>query len=80
MTAIAAEDTNTVQNEIQESLFSVFDFSEVDEMLEEIFPDEKMGFLDLVTGVISGELEISTELIKELIVNQLMHELQSSKQ
>ena len=72
-TAVAAEESSNVQNQIQESLFSEFDFSEVDKMLNEIFPEERLDFFELVTGTISGELDVSMELIKELIWNQFLY-------
>ena len=79
ITATAENNANDTQSEIQESLFSVFDFTEVNNTLKEIFPEEKMGFLELVTGVISGELDFSIDLIKEMIFDQLAYELRSSK-
>ncbi len=71
----AEENVADVENE----LFAQFDFSEIDGMLQEIFPDEKMGFLEMVSGLISGDLEFSFDLIKDLIIDQLFYELNSSK-
>lgn len=70
--------TDEVAN-IEEELFAEFDFTEIDQMLEDIFPGEKIGFLEMVTKLISGELDFSVEVIKEFAWNQLAFELSNSK-
>lgn len=70
---------NISQSDIQEELFSQFDFSEINGMLDEIFPNEKMNFLDTITGLISGDLEFSFELIKQFIWDQLAYEVENSR-
>ena len=61
MTAVAAD---VPEEAVQQQLLDQFDFTKIDRMMDEIFPEEKMSFLDLVTGLIGGELEFSLELIK----------------
>ncbi len=70
--------TNT-QEEVQEEWLDQFDFSKIDEMLEEILPDKKLSFQETITGLISGELEFSFELIKNLLADQLSYEFRSSR-
>ncbi len=66
-------------SDVETELFAQFDFTEIDQMLEEIFPEEKVGFLEMVSGLISGELEFSFSMVKDMIVEQLFYELRSSK-
>lgn len=75
---IEAKATDEVAN-IENELFAEFDFSEIDRMLEEIFPGEKLGFLQMVTQLISGDVDGSFNLVKEFIWNQLAFELSNSK-
>ena len=53
--------------DVEEELSSRYDFTEIDKMLEEIFPEEKLNFKDTIVGLISGELDFSFDLIKNLI-------------
>ena len=73
--AKATDEVASIENE----LFAEFDFSEIDQMLEDIFPGEKVGFLEMVTKLISGELDFSLEVIKEFVWNQFAFELSNSK-
>lgn len=74
---VAAEEVP--QEEIQAELFKQFEFSEIDKTLSDIFPNEKMGFLDTVMGLISGDLEFSFTLVKNFIRQQFIYELEYSK-
>ena len=65
--------------DVEEELSSRYDFTEIDKMLEEIFPEEKLNFKDTIAGLISGDLEFSIDLFKQLIGDQLSYEIDSSK-
>lgn len=65
--------------DVEDELIGQYDFTEIDEMLEEVFPEKKMNFRDTIVGLISGELEFSFDLIKHLIGDQLNYEIQNSK-
>ena len=67
------------QEEVQDSLMDKFDFSEIDEMLTEIFPNEKLNFRAVLEGLITGDLEFSFSLIKQLIVDQFTYEMRNSR-
>ena len=67
------------QEDVQEELFAKFDFTEIDEMLDEIFPEEKLGFQEMITGLITGEIKLSFDTIKSFLWDQLAYELDSSK-
>lgn len=67
------------QTEIEEELFSVYDFSEIEDFLNNIFPNEKIGFLDMIKGLISGEMEFSAEFLLELVSEQFFYEFQTTK-
>lgn len=65
--------------DVEEELSSKYDFTEIDEMLGEIFPDEKLNFKDTIISLMSGDVEFSFDLIKNLIGDQLTYEIDSSK-
>ena len=62
------------QEEIEEELFTEFDFSEIESFLQEQFPEEKTGFLDLIKQLISGEAEFSLETILDMLSDQFFYE------
>ena len=80
---IASETTEEAeavsQEEVQESLLDKFDFSEIDDMLAEIFPNKKLNVREVLGGVITGDLELSFELIKQVIMDQFTYELRNSR-
>lgn len=65
--------------DVKEELSSRYDFTEIDKMLEQIFPEEKLNFKNTIVGLISGDLEFSVDLFKQLIGDQLSYEIDSSK-
>ena len=77
MTVNATETENPT--EVQQELFDKFDFTEIDKMLSGMFPEEKLGLSDLITGLISGDMDFSFELIKKLVVDQFSYELRTSR-
>ncbi len=77
--AANVETADVNATDVEEELSSRYDFTEIDKMLEEIFPEEKLNFKDTIVGLISGELEFSFDLIKNLISDQLRYEIDSSK-
>ena len=76
---VEEETTTASQKEVQDSLMDKFDFSEIDGMLAEIFPNEKLNFRGVLSGLISGDLEFSFKLIKQLVVDQFTYELRNSR-
>lgn len=67
------------QEEIQNEWIEKFDFSEIDEMMREIFPDQKISFQDTVIELITGELDFSFALVKDLLLDQFTYEIENSK-
>lgn len=63
----------------QEEIFSHFDFKEINQFLKELFPNEKINFKDTIIGLISGDVELSLELIKDMILDQFTYEFRNSK-
>lgn len=75
VTSLAAE----IQAETEEKIFSQFEFQEMEEFLEKVFPNDKIGFQSMIKGLISGELELSAELIVDMISDQFFYEFRNTK-
>ncbi len=67
------------RQETEESLFAEFEFSEMESFLKKIFPNEKMGFQEMIKGLISGEIEFSTKFLGDLISKQFFYEFKNTK-
>ena len=83
LTVYAAEDTvdyDAVESGAESKLFSEFDFSEIDNSLQKIFPEEKMDFKSLVTSLIEGDGKNAGELIMEFISDQFAYEFRYNRQ
>lgn len=62
-------------NEYKEDVIEEFDFSSVEEIVGEIFPEEKISFTDLVHLVISNDYEELNEKAFSYITKQVFYEL-----
>ena len=68
-----------IPSETEDKLFSLFDFSDMEDFISDIFPDEKMGFREMVKGLISGEIEFTGEFLWNLVSKQFFYEFKNTK-
>lgn len=73
-------DYGEVESETESRLFSEFDFTEIDDSLKKIFPDEKMSFQELVSSLIDGGGEGAGKQVLEFIKDQLGYEFRYNRQ
>lgn len=67
------------QEETQNEWLNTFDFSDIDKMLEEIFPEEKLTFRKTITELIKGETTASLDLVINLVKDQFFYEIESNR-
>ena len=68
-----------LQKEAEETIWKEFEFSEIEDLLDDIFPEKKTDFQDLIKGMLNGETEPSLQVIGEMISDQFFYEWKSSK-
>ena len=68
-----------LQKEAEETLWEEFEFSEIEDLFDDIFPEKKTDFQDLIKGMLNGETEPSLQVIGEMISDQFFYEWKSSK-
>ncbi|GAB5614079.1 stage III sporulation protein AE [Faecalimonas hominis] len=56
-----------------------FDFGEVNQVLKDILPEDKIDFGETVKSVINGDMKFSVELLEKLISDQLFYEVRQNK-
>lgn len=74
------KDREINQKAMEESLMREFDFEDMNQVLEELMPEEKLDFGETVTGIINGETELSVNLIGTFIADQLFYEFRNSRE
>ena len=68
-----------LQKEAEETIWKEFEFSEIEDLLDDIFPETKTDFQDLIKKMLSGQTEPSLQVIGEMISDQFFYEWKSSK-
>ena len=68
-----------LQKEAEETIWKEFEFSEIEDLLDDIFPEKKTDFQDLIKKMLSGQSEPSLQVIGEMISDQFFYEWKSSK-
>ena len=68
-----------LQKEAEETIWKEFEFSEIEDLLDDIFPEKKTDFQDLIKKMLSGQTEPSLQVIGEMISDQFFYEWKSSK-
>ena len=64
-----------LQKEAEETIWKEFEFSEIEDLLDDIFPEKKTDFQDLIKKMLSGQTEPSLQVISD----QFFYEWKSSK-
>lgn len=72
----AAEDPDmdAVQEDIREALLSEFDFDEIEDSLTQMFPQEKITFGEVVSSLISGDMEETIRMFLRFLADQVSYE------
>ena len=68
-----------LQKVAEETIWKEFEFSEIEDLLDDIFPEKKTDFQDLIKKMLSGQTEPSLQVIGEMISDQFFYEWKSSK-
>lgn len=68
-----------LQKEAEETIWKEFEFSEIEDLLDDIFPEKKTDFQDLIKKMLSGQTEPLLQVIGEMISDQFFYEWKSSK-
>lgn len=72
----AEEDSemDILQDEIQDALLAEFDFNEIEENLDQMFPQEKITFSDVVYTLISGDMTETIRIFLQFVADQISYE------
>ena len=75
----AGDSLDTIQAETEKSLLNQFEFDEINQALDGLFPEEKLDFKDTVASLLSGDTALSAELLNRLVLDQLTYAFRVNK-
>lgn len=73
------KETSQEDTEQVERAMSEYDFDQVNESLRRLFPDEKLDFKETVAELMSGDLNLTADLLGRLAKDQLTYAFRSGK-
>lgn len=73
------EDADALQEQMEEALLSEFDFQEIEESLQEMFPKEKISFGDVVTSLMSGNAKDTGRIFLDFLSDLLAYEFKYNR-
>ena len=70
--ASETEDVQISDKTQNTELLETMDFTDVDRMMEELFPQETMGFADAVRQIMLGNTDAGREAMKEMLWERML--------
>ena len=67
-------ETDILQDEIQDALLAEFDFNEIEENLDRMFPQEKISFSDVFPALMSGNMTETIRIFLRFLTDQISYE------
>lgn len=74
------QQSDDVQEEVQNALLSEFDFSEIEKSLNRMFPQEKITFSEVVSALMSGNMEETIRIFLGFLGDQVFYEFNYNRQ
>lgn len=74
------QQSDDVQEEVQNALLSEFDFSGIEKSLNRMFPQEKITFSEVVSVLMSGNMEETIRIFLGFLGDQVFYEFNYSRQ
>lgn len=74
------EELSGVQRQVEEGILSELDMKEIDEVLGDIFPENKTTFMDVLKALLDGKETISPELLVDYLTDRLLYAVKDNRQ
>lgn len=68
-----------IQSQTEQNMLEEFDFSEVDENLQQLFPEQRIRFRDVVETILSGNWDEMKQMLKGYLSDQFAYEFRNNK-
>lgn len=77
--ALTEEEADAIQQETEKALMDRFDFEEIESSLDQMFPKEKLSFQEVVTAMMSGNMEQTGETFLRFLRDQIFYEFRYNR-
>ena len=68
-----------IQSQTEQNMLEEFDFSEIDENLQQLFPEQRIRFRDVVETILSGNWDEMKQMLKGYLSDQFAYEFRNNK-
>ena len=68
-----------IQSQTEQNMLEEFDFSEIDENLQQLFPEQRIRFRDVVETILSGNWDEMKRMLKGYLSDQFAYEFRNNK-
>ena len=76
---LSDEESDELQTQVEDALLGEFDFNEIENSLDSMFPDDKIRFGDVVSALISGNIEETGNMILAFLEDQISYEFRYNR-
>lgn len=76
---LTEEEADAVQQETEKALLDKFDFDEIEASLDEMFPEEKISFQDVVSAMMTGDMERAGSVFLDFLKDQISYEFRYNR-
>lgn len=76
---LSDEESDELQAQVEDALLGEFDFNEIENSLDSMFPDDKIRFGDVVSALISGNIEETGNMILAFLEDQISYEFRYNR-
>lgn len=77
---ISEQDMEMLQENAQDALLAEFDFGEIEDSLDQMFPQEKITFSEVVSTLISGDMSETIRMFFRFLTDQISYEFNYNRQ
>ncbi len=76
---LSDEESDELRTQVEDALLGEFDFNEIENSLDSMFPDDKIRFGDVVSALISGNIEETGNMILAFLEDQISYEFRYNR-
>lgn len=77
---VSEQDMEMLQENVQDALLAEFDFGEIEDSLDLMFPQEKITFSEVVSTLISGDMSETIRMFFRFLTDQISYEFNYNRQ
>lgn len=73
------DESGKIQRQTEQAMLEEFDFSEIDESLKQLFPEQKITFREVAETFLRGEMEETKQMLFQYLSDRFAYEFRNNK-